>query len=205
MGGEALDVLFRRRSIGRLTEPAPTDDELAQILRAGAAAPDHGELRPFRFIVLRGEGKEAFGEVLADAYLKRVELVGAQPEPAKLSKERTKLGRAPIVVVVAAVHVRDEKIPWEDQVGAANAAAQNILLAATALGYGSMWRTGDLVFDAHVKEALGLTELDAVVGFLYLGTSHPGGAKPPNEPSLEGLVSEWQAPATTPSTPPPAG
>ena len=213
MAGEvdaaALDLLFRRRSIGRLTEPAPTDAELEQLLRAAAAAPDHGELRPWRFIVLRDDAKESFGEVLAEAYLRRVKLAGGAPEPAKLAKERTKLNRAPLVIVVAAVHVHDDKIPWADQVGSAHAAAQNLLLAATALGYGSMWRTGDPVFDPHVKAALGLTEHDAIVGFLYVGTPHEGGAKPPRDPVLDGLVVEWRPPAppgvTTPSTPPPAG
>jgi len=194
-GAAALDVLFRRRSIGRLTEPAPDDDELRTILRAAAAAPDHGELRPWRFIVLRGEAKDAFGAVLADAYLRRIELAGGRPEPAKLDKERTKLNRAPLVVIVGAVRVTDDKIPWEDQFGAANAAAQNALLAATALGYGSMWRTGDPVFDPHVKKAVGLTEHDALVGFLYLGTPHEGGDKPPKDPTLDGLVVDW-APAS---------
>lgn len=202
MGGEAgpdpasaLDLLFRRRSIGRLTEPAPSGDELRMMLRAAAAAPDHGELRPWRFVVLAGEAQEAFGTVLADAYLQRVEAVGAIPEPAKLAKERTKLGRAPLVVVVCAVNRHDSKIPWTDQLGAANAAAQNLLLAATALGFGSMWRTGEPVFDEHVKAAVGLGEDDAIVGFIYLGTPHEGGEKPPNDPSLDGdVVVEWAAP-----------
>jgi nitroreductase len=203
VGGEAapagdagLDLLFRRRSIGRLTAPAPSDAELDQILRAGAAAPDHGELRPFRFFVLRGAAKDAFGAVLAEAYLRRVDAAGAEPIPAKLEKERTKLGRAPLVVVVGAVHQHDEKIPWEDQLGAAFAAAENALLAATALGYGSMWRTGDPAFDPHVKAALGLGEHDAIVAFLYLGTPHEDGWKEPHDPSLDGLVVEW-APAQT--------
>lgn len=195
MAGESgIDLLFRRRSIGRLTEPAPTDEELHEMLRAAAAAPDHGELRPWRFIVLRGEGKDAFGAVLADAYLRRVEAAGGEPQPAKHEKERTKLGRAPVVVVVCAIHVHDDKIPWSDQVGSANAAAQNLLLAATALGFGSMWRTGDPVFDPYVKQALGLTEHDAVVGFVYLGTPHEGGEKPPHDPQLDGLVQEWNGP-----------
>lgn len=196
MGGEALELLFRRRSIGRLTEPAPTATELDTMLRAAAAAPDHGELRPWRFVVLQGEAKEAFGNVLADAYLRRVAAAGGQPEPAKLAKERTKLNRAPLVVIVCAVHVHDDKIPWADQVGSAHAAAQNLLLAATALGYGSMWRTGDPVFDPHVKRAVGLTEHDAIVGFLYVGTPHQGGEKPANDPPLDGLVAYWTQPET---------
>lgn len=195
MGGEGLEVLFRRRSIGRLTEPGPSDSELDTMLRAAAAAPDHGELRPWRFVVLRGEAKEAFGEVLAEAYLRRAAAAGLRPEPAKLAKERTKLNRAPLVVIVGAVHVHDDKIGWADQLGSAHAAAQNLLLAATALGYGSMWRTGDPVVDTHVKAAVGLGAGDAITGFLYVGTPHAGSEKPPHDPSLEGLVVEWSPPA----------
>jgi nitroreductase len=194
VGGEEIDLLFRRRSIARLTEPAPTDDELNTILRAAAAAPDHGALRPFRFFVLRGTSKEAFGQVLADAYLRRVESLGADAIPAKVEKERTKLGRAPLVVVVAAAHQHDDKIPWEDQLGAAYAAAQNALLAATSLGYGSMWRTGDPSFDVNVKRALDLDEHDAIVAFLYIGTPRENGWKEPLDPDLDGLVVEWEPP-----------
>ena len=60
MAGDALEVIRARRSIGRLTEPAPSDAELTQIFEAAVAAPDHGELRPWRFIVLRDAAKEAF-------------------------------------------------------------------------------------------------------------------------------------------------
>ena len=192
MVNEALDVLFKRRSIGRLTEPAPSDDELATMLRAAAAAPDHGELRPWRFVVLRGDPKVAFGDVLARAYLRRVERAGAEAVPAKLEKERTKLGRAPLVIVVCAVHRDDDKIPWDDQLGAAYAAAQNLVLAATALGYGSMWRTGDPAFDDSVKRAVGIDQQDAIVGFVYIGTPFEDGWKQPKDPDMEGLVSEWR-------------
>jgi nitroreductase len=147
--------------------------------------------------VLRGANKDAFGTVLADAYLRRAESAGAQPIPAKLEKERTKLGRAPMVVVVGAVHRHDDKIPWADQLGSAYAAAENLCLAATALGYGSMWRTGDPAFDPRVKNAVGLTDHDAIVAFVYLGSLHEGDGKAPHDPSLEGLVEEWTpAPST---------
>jgi len=190
-----LDTLFRRRSFSRLGEPAPSDEELRTILKAAAAAPDHGELRPWRFVVIRGAAKEAFGEVLAEAYLQRVAAAGAEPVPAKLEKDRTKMGRAPLVVAICAVHRHDRRIPWDDQMGAAYAAAQNALLAATALGYGSMWRTGDIVSDAYVKRALGLSDHDGIAGFLYFGTPHHDDRKPPHDPDLAGLVEEWQPPA----------
>ena len=195
MGGDALEVIRARRSIGRLTEPAPSDDELRQILEAGAAAPDHGELKPWRFIVLRGDAKDAFGEVLVDAYVARVQAVGGEPKEGQLKKERTKLGRAPLVIAVCAVNQHSEEIPWIEQVLAAGAATQNMSLAATALGYASMWRTGPAAYDRRILQAFGLQDDDAVVGFLYLGTPAEGRELPPHEPSLDGVVSEWQPPS----------
>ena len=187
---EVLDAIFARRSISRLSDPAPSDDDLRTILSA-AAAPDHGELKPWKFVVLRGTAKDAFGKVLEAAAKARCAGVGKQPTEGQLEKERTKLGRAPLVVIVAAVRRPSEKIPWGEQFAAAAAAAQNALLAATALGYGSMWRTGDPAYDPMVKDALGLTPGDAIVGFLYIGTVPENGQKPANQPEVDGIVTEW--------------
>lgn len=188
---DALEALRTRRSYGRLTEPAPNDDELRTILSLAAAAPDHGELRPFRFTLLRGAGLDAFGEVLEEAYFRRCTDTGTAPVPAKAQKERTKLNRAPLVIVVAAVRQPSEKIPWVDQRDAAVAASENILVAAHALGYGAMWRTGAPCEDEYVKKALGLSPEDAIVGFLYVGTPHD--AKEPKAVDLDGLVTEFGA------------
>lgn len=187
---EALEAIRRRRSTGRLAEPAPTDDELRTILEAAVCAPDHGELRPWRFVVLAGDHRDAFGEVLADAYAARCAGAGVTPTEGQLTKERTKLGRAPVVVVAAAERQPDDKIPWIEQQFAVAAAVQNALLATTALGYGSMWRTGDQAYDDRVKVALGLRSTDTIIGFLYLGTP-AGESKPQHEPSLNGVVTHW--------------
>lgn len=188
----ALDAIRARRSIGRLGQPAPAGEDLTAILEAGAVAPDHDSLRPFRFTVLEGDGMDAFGKVLAEAYVARCRERGAEPEPAKHEKELTKLRRAPLVIVVAAARQESAKIPWVEQRDAAVAAAQNVLVAATALGYGSMWRTGDPAYDPRVKEALGLGADDDVVGFLYLGTPTDAARKPPNEADLDGIVSRFE-------------
>lgn len=186
----ARDAIFARRSIGRLVAPAPTDGELRLLLEAAAAAPDHDELRPWKFVVLRGAAKDAFGEVLAGALLAR----DPAATPGQVEKERTKLGRAPLVLVVAAVRRTGTSIPWEEQFASAAAAAQNVLLAATALGYGSMWRTGEGAYDPRIKAALGLRDEDAIVGFLYVGRPHEGAAPAPKAPDLDGLVEEWHPP-----------
>jgi len=192
---DTLEAIFARRSIGRLTEPGPDEATLRLVLEAAAAAPDHGELRPLRFVVLAGTAKDAFGAVFADAYLARCRAAGVVPTAGQVSKERTKLGRAPVVVVVAAVRRPSPTVGWDEQVAAAAAAAENALVAATALGLGSMWRTGDQAGDPAVKAALGLAAEDAIVGFLYLGTPAAGAAKPPRRPDLAGLVERWAPPS----------
>lgn len=175
---DVLEAIALRRSTGRLNEPAPTPDQLSLLLDAAACAPDHGTLRPWQFIVLEGEEKDDFGAVLADAYLERCRAEGTEPVPAKHDKERTKLGRAPMVVVVAVEPVAGS-IPTIEQVSAGAAATQNILLAATALGLGSMWRTGDPCYDPRVRAALGLSETALMLGFVYLGTAAPGSLDQP--------------------------
>ncbi|HVM41182.1 MAG TPA: nitroreductase [Acidimicrobiia bacterium] len=187
-----LDAIRARRSIGRLVEPAPSPDELRLMLEAAACAPDHGELRPWKFVVLGGQAKDDFGQVLLDAYLARCEEAGVEPTEGQRTKERTKLGRAPMVIVAAAVRRESDKIPWEEQQASAAAAVQNLCLAAVELGYATMWRTGDPAYDARVKVALGLREADAVMGFVYVGTPSEGGEKPPKEPSLDGVVEHWR-------------
>jgi nitroreductase len=171
-GGDALGAaaaVHARRSHKRLVEPAPQGADLEALLGAAAAAPDHGRLRPWRFYLLAGETQDAFGAVLADAYRRRCARRGVEPEAAKLAKERTKLARAPLVVVAACVAV-EGAVPEIEQIAATAAAVQNMLVVATALGYGSMWRTGEPAYDPTVKAALGLAPTDTIVGFVYLGT-----------------------------------
>ena len=191
----ALDAIFNRRSIGRLQPPAPNDHDLRTILRAAAAAPDHGELRPIRFTPLDGEAQDRFGVVLEHAYRARCAETGREPDEDKATKERTKLGRAPLVVIVSAVDQEDEKIPFVEQRDAAVAAAENALIAATALGYGSMWRTGAPVDDPRVKTALGLRDKDAIVGFLYLGTTPERFTITPHDPDIDALLLPFGSPS----------
>jgi nitroreductase len=183
---EAIDALTTRRSAAKFAEPAPDDETLGKILGAAMHAPDHGKLKPWRFIVLRGDARKRFGNVMADAMKKR------EPEaPANmLDREREKPLRAPLIVVLAAAIKEDHKIPVVEQLLAAGAAAENIMIAAHALGYGAAWKTGAPAYDAYVKETLGLEPSDAIVGFLYLGTS----ATMPNtlpQPELSTFVRHW--------------
>jgi len=176
---DALDCIRTRRSSGRLTEPAPSDGDLATLLAAAAAAPDHGLLRPWRFIVLRGHALACLGEVFAKAEEARGAEAGtAVPEDA-LARTRGKPLRAPLIVALIASPKQSPKVPAWEQVASAAAAAQNLCLAAHALGYGSMWRTGWYGDAPEVRSHLDLSPEETVMGWIYLGTSPEGTSLPP--------------------------
>ncbi|MBF3727460.1 nitroreductase family protein, partial [Burkholderia pseudomallei] len=61
-----LRELLSRRSRWPLTEPAPGPRELDAIFDAALRAPDHGNLRPWRFVVIRGAARHAFGDLLVE-------------------------------------------------------------------------------------------------------------------------------------------
>jgi nitroreductase len=187
---DALEALLTRRSPGRLTDPAPDDAALKTMLDAAMRAPDHGRLRPWRFIVLRGEARARLGDLMAEAMRRREP---DMPAPA-LEKERAKPLRAPLIVVVAASLVEGHKIPAVEQLLAAGAAAQNLQLAAHALGFGTVWRTGAPAYDPYVKQSLGLDAADAIIGFMYLGTpvvESTEGKREIKAPDQSQLVRDW--------------
>jgi len=164
-----------RRSARTLTEPGPDEGALELILASATRAPDHGRLRPWRFVVIRASARARFGELLAE-HLRRTQ-PGATAEA--LERERLKAFRAPLIVAVAAHCSSTAKIPPIEQVLSAGAAAHAMMLAAFALGFGAMWKTGGAAYDAAVKEALGFTAADAIVGFLYFGSEPAEHSNPP--------------------------
>ena len=166
-----LSALLNRRSISRLKEPGPTLEQLDTIIRAGASAPDHGRLKPWRFVIFQGEARFRFGELLAESLKLRIERQGLTASESQLEKEKFKLLRAPVIVAVCAAIEHEHSIPAIEQFAATAAACENMLIAATALGIGSMWRTGDPSYDISIKAALNLKESDMVTGWLYFGSA----------------------------------
>ncbi|HWS62778.1 MAG TPA: nitroreductase family protein [Steroidobacteraceae bacterium] len=164
---ELLAAIDTRSSAARLGRPGPTPEHLARILDAAAHAPDHGRLRPWRFIVVDADLRDRFAVAAATA--KRVRLPSMSEE--QFAAECEKMRNSPTIVVVGCTVRREQtKIPEIEQVIAAAAAAENLFLAAHDLGYGVMWKTGAAAYDAGVKAAIGLGTLDHIVGIMHLGT-----------------------------------
>jgi nitroreductase len=184
---QVIDALLNRRSARTLTEPAPEEAALALMLASAVRAPDHGRLRPWRFIVFRGAAREHLGQLLAE------HLARTRPDASaeSLERERHKALRAPLVIAVAAIVNVLAKVPAIEQILSAGAAAENVMLAAGALGFGAMWKTGGAAYDERVKAALGLESKDAIVAFLYVGTEPAGTALPPAQAVWQDRIQRW--------------
>jgi nitroreductase len=183
---DALDLLLTRESALKLDAPGPSEADLDTMFQSAVRAPDHGRLRPWRFVVIEAGKRERLGEVMADAMRRRDPNIGED----MLTRERAKPMRAPTIVVAAAHVQKGHRIMECEQIAAAAAAAQNIMLAAHALGYGAMWKTGDPAYDPDVKTALGLEPDDEIMGFLYLGTN-AGTSSPAPRPAARDQVTVW--------------
>jgi nitroreductase len=183
---DALDLMLSRESALKLESPGPSAGDLNRIFDSAVRAPDHGRLRPWHFVVIDEARRAAFGALMADALRRRDPTVS----DAELQRERDKAFRAPVIVVVAAKVRKGHKIPEIEQIASASAAAQTIMLAAPALGYGAVWKTGAPAYDPTVKSALGLAEDDDIIGFLYIGT-RAGGSSPIPRPEARDFVTTW--------------
>lgn len=184
---EALDALQNRVSHARLGEPAPSAEQLDRLFRAALRAPDHGQLRPWRFLTVEGDARERLGDLFARA------LQAEQPDatPEALAKARAMPLRAPTLIVAVARLQDHPKVPEIEQWLAAGCAAHGIVQAAYVEGLGAMWRTGGMAFDPFVREGLGLEANERIVGFIYLGTPIGELRRPaPLDPA--GFVSAWR-------------
>ncbi len=171
----------------RSAEPGPSAAELAQILTAAARVPDHKKLVPWRFVLFQGAAREAFGKALAEVC--RAE----EPDPGafRLETEAKRFLRAPLVIAVISRVTKNPAAPEWEQVLSAGAACQNLIVAATALGFGAQWITEWYAYSDGVRQALHLAENERVAGFVYIGTAK----EKPDErerPQLADIVTAWR-------------
>jgi nitroreductase len=183
---DILRFLQSRNSAPKLTAPGPSAAHMQEIFRAALRAPDHAWLRPWRFITIEGERRQAFGELLEQSLLQRK----PDADDNARSKARSSPLRAPMLVVVVVKISEHPKVPAIEQRLSAGCAAQAILLASEACGYAGIWRTGDAAFDRVVMDALGLAEDEEITGFLYLG-SRDGTAKSIPQLDTAQFVASW--------------
>jgi nitroreductase len=189
MPNQVIDHLLSRRSVSAnaLGEPGPSDAELELILRSASRVPDHKKLVPWRFLLFQGEARAAFGKRLA-AICQAEE---KEPGAFRLENEAKRFLRAPLVIAVISRVTKNPAAPEWEQVLSAGAACQNLIVAATALGYGAQWITEWCAYSDGVRKALGLAENERVAGFVYIGTPK----EKPDErerPRIADIATAWQ-------------
>ena len=190
MNSSIVELLCQRVSSPRLTEPAPNKKELERVFQAALRAPDHMLLRPWRYLVIEGGSRHKLGQLFVEAS----EAIAAQNNEVldefKIEKLKSMPLRAPMIVVAIASLKEHPKVPSEEQVLSCGVGVGYMLVALQALGYGGIWRTGDLAFNRDICLGLGLEKNESIVGFLYLGTP-AGELKNVPELDVHDYVKEW--------------
>lgn len=162
---------------------------IKQILDAAVCTPVHLRTNPWRFLVIRGTGRQLLGDYMAQ----RLRRDMAEPDSPKnrkyLDKIRRKAFRAPVIIVAAAAKSQNPQAIMREDVASVAAACQNILLAASELGLNAIWRTGDMTYDPATVDFLGFEAGTELVGFIYLG--HPGQGPVPKERPISQDFTRW--------------
>lgn len=182
-----IEFLKTRRSskVATLTAPAPSPEQLTDILTIAARVPDHGKYHPWYFIVIEGHARAEIGLHLRTAYAAE----NPDATPAKLDLEAERFLRAPVVVAVVS-RIREGKNPQWEQILSSGAACYNLCLAANAMGFGTNWLTEWYTYSPTFRKLMGLDEYDHFAGFIYIGTASEK-QEDRERPDLPKIVTHW--------------
>ncbi|RBP51458.1 nitroreductase family protein [Arenicella xantha] len=185
---DALHALHTRSSANLLCEPGPSKLQIDNIVKAGLRACDHRCLRPWRYLIIQGSARDSFGDLMVDVLQARD---GAALDEKTKEKVKGKPQRAPTILVVIAKLTPHPSVPEIEQLLSAGASAQMMMTAAYAQGVGAIWRSGGIMFEEGLRQGLGLSENERLIGFIYLGT--PKVSKPAPELDPDDFLSAWPA------------
>jgi nitroreductase len=177
---DIFEAIHHRHSIKKVKQDPVPREMIEKLLGAAVQAPNHYRVRPWRFVVLTGEALVRLGDVMAASTAEH------HPEfpPEALEKCRATPLQAPVVIAVGVDKPMEPKVLEIENIAAAAAATQNMLLAAHALGLGAKWRTGEWARDVRVKKFLGFEPDQHIIGFIYIGYPEFDAVFPPR-PSFE--------------------
>jgi nitroreductase len=147
------------------TPPTPAD--LDWILATAATVPDHGDLRPWRFAVSAGAGRDRFGAALVAGLH---EARGEDVPEAMVNKMRSKAFAAPCAVVIIASPDTTSNVEVWEQVASASCTGYAMVLAATGLGYGAVWKSAAVLSTTPVRQLFGVGPDESLMGWVNLGT-----------------------------------
>jgi nitroreductase len=162
---DVFDTIHQRHSHKKVKQEAVPRELIEKMLDAAVQAPNHYKVRPWRFIGLTGEARHKLGDAMSASLRERHPEF---PQEAFDKAHATPL-QAPLVIAVGVDKPSETKVLEIENICAAAAATENLLLAAQALGLGAKWRTGEWARDIKVKEFLGFQPEQHIIGFVYVG------------------------------------
>jgi nitroreductase len=185
---DLVALLATRRSAPptQMRGPGPDAAELRKLLTLASRVPDHGKLAPWRFVLFEGDGRQRGGEILADVLARREPAA----EAARLDVERNRFAQAPLVVAVVSRAAPHPKIPEWEQHLTVGAVCMALTVAATAMGFRTVWLTGWAAYDREVMTRFGLAEHEQIAGFFHIGRV-VSGPEDRARPDLDMLVTRF--------------
>lgn len=166
-------ILNRRTNkFAQMTGEKIDDSIIDDLLLLADAAPTHAKTEPWRINVYSSEGFEKLNKDHAQMYWDNTS-EETRNANTKSSIEGYHL-KASHVLVIWMRRTPETKIPVFEEIAAASAAIQNILIGAEALNLAAFWNTGAMVIKQPMKDYLQLSSEDQVLGFIYLGVKADG-------------------------------
>jgi len=166
----AMEAALARRSWSKVTDEAPTHDELLRIVAAAGRVADHSSLRPWRLIELRGDDRERLGRAINKANGDK----GSSSKPL----------RAPLLIAVVASYRKSHKVPRWEQEAVASGVAHLLSLLLDEAGWGVIWRTGHYTRSKAVAKLHGLGKNEELLGWLYVG-GKPANSRPERRKTVD--------------------
>lgn len=164
---DVMTAMLTRRSQQVLDGPSPGDEEFTYLVQGASSAPDHGRLRPWRWVLLRGDDRDVLGRALAQ---------DAKDEHTA-RQVTAKLHRAPLTAALVFSPHAAHRVPEWEQLAATSCMAHSLMLLLHSRGYGSIWRTGRLARSAPARTVLGLHKGEQLLGSLDIGTPGPAAVR----------------------------
>ncbi len=186
---ELAKAIQSRQSINRVKPDAVPDEIVEEILESAVHAPNHKITEPWLFHVFVGKGRGDLARARAETARLQAEEEGEDEEMAagRISRERKKAFRAPVVIAVISAAGRDEVETLENYAACA-AAVQNMQLTSHSLGLASIWRTGPVAYHEHMRRFFDLDVGDRIVAYLYLGYPDMGERPRRRSPASERTI-----------------
>ncbi|WP_404378488.1 nitroreductase [Caenispirillum salinarum] len=184
-----IDLILSRSSVAprRLGAPGPSAAQIDTLIACALTAPDHGAIRPWRFLRVPAEHRDVLAEAFVAAKLE------VEPDASDVAVERArkKAHKEPeTIVVIFRPDPAHPVVPVQEQAMSVGAACENILLAAEAMGFGGMLLSGAEVTTQALRRTFHLEEGEELVGFIGIGTvvNPPG---PKDRPAVAGHLATW--------------